>query len=497
MLQAKSNKVSAIFVCLTALLLFSFFFMQCQINELNKKNDNLLALLKEQNEQLEASLHNQTALLYRTIGEVLPVVVPETEKEKFKNLQNSVHILANDINQQNLATAVALYTDFITKTPPWIQQELGADLLTVKYDIDYYSILNNYRQNSNLEEVIDSLQSFIITGNDYANIQDAIAYYNALIDRQTEAYNVVLSSLKEELDKAFGDSAITSGNLYSLMAKAESYADDDTLQKHIERLALLTSEAVLKERLVEEVAILQSQINDEKPENIEADTYSLYTEELAQILYQANTIKSLDVSELKTSIGNVSKSLSEYETKIKKRQEQIYATQITATLNNFKSEIEKIVYDDKFNITVSTFYENLARLKIEAMEFKHESSANIIQLIDKCNAALDNKRDAFMDSLNKKEEQSIKNYNKNALRTIEDVKQLADGIGVFDGEKNEKRISYLLRLEAIQTGYLYLPVQAVYQEIYQELLGGLNKEQKAQFAQRALDVKRRNLNENF
>ena len=253
---------------------------------------------------------------------------------------------------------------------------------------------------------------------------------------------------------------------------------------------------------MEEVNILMSHLTNEIPDNLATDSYSLYSEELAQILYKANNIKKLDTNELQKAISKAAKHLSEFKIKMEKQQEQAYKEQIKRTLQVFKSEIDKIEFDDKFNIIVSTFYENLARLKIEALNFKYEDNNSIITLIAQCYEVIDKKRNTFLTNTNNQEEESIKSYNQDALKRINEVKSESDNIGFFasfwDSDKVEhKKIDCLKQLEEIQTNYLYYPILALYQEIYQGLLSGLSNEAKVKFAKEALKVKRRNLNENY
>lgn len=476
------------------ILVFIFFagilFVGCvkkeQIEELNLKLDNVI-------EQVDNQLNTQTSLFYKIIGENIPVVVPEESQKKMDNLLKSINELSINLNDETLNESINLYLDYIKNTAPWIQEEKTEEIFFSKHSIDYYTILNNYNKSQNIVETVDSLQSFILSNNDYRDINIVIEKYNLLVDEQNTLYEQTIKKLNSSMEKAFVNPDITYDELMQFVTLIEPYIEETALEKNIQKLNTLIFESELLMEITTDLENLNQQISQATEEKLEEHMYSIYTEELALNNYKLNKIENLNHEKTSALLLECTENLNKQN--IEKIHEQELLQQIKESLVICNKEIENIDSNSIGSAMISILASQLATLKFNADNLTLVSNDEIISEIEKTIDLLNTKEKEISSNLMKSESADIKKYNSEALDIIEKVKKQNDSISILDENKNSKKISLLLKLEEIQTSYLYLSIGTLYQQVYQEIWNSLNSENQFIVSKEAINIQKRELYE--
>lgn len=480
----KINKILVLFFF--AGILFVGCVKKEQIEELNLKLDNVI-------EQVDNQLNTQTSLFYKVIGENIPVVVPEESQKKMDNLLKSINNLSTNLNDETLNESINLYLEYIKTTAPWIQEEKTEEIFFSKHSIDYYTILNNYNKSQNIVETVDSLQSFILSNNDYRDINIVIEKYNLLVDEQNTLYEQTIKKLNSSMEKAFVNPDITYDELMQFVTLIEPYTEETALEKNIQTLNTLIFESELLMEITADLENLNQQISQTTEEKLEEHMYTIYTEELALNNYKLNKIQNLNHEKTSELLLECTEKLSRQN--IEKVQEQELLQQIKESLVICNKEIENIDSNSIGSAMISILASQLATLKFNADNLTLVSNDEIISEIEKTIDLLNTKEKEISSNLMKLESADIRKYNSEALDIIEKVKKQNDSISILDENKNLQKINFLLKLEEIQTSYLYLSIGTLYQQVYQEIWNSLNSENQFIVSKKAINIQKRELYE--
>ena len=238
---------------------------------------------------------------------------------------------------------------------------------------------------------------------------------------------------------------------------------------------------------------LNQQISQTTEEKLEEHMYTIYTEELALNNYKLNKIQNLNHEKTSELLLECTEKLSRQN--IEKVQEQELLQQIKESLVICNKEIENIDSNSIGSAMISILASQLATLKFNADNLTLVSNDEIISEIEKTIDLLNTKEKEISSNLMKSESADIKKYNSEALDIIEKVKKQNDSISILDENKNLQKINFLLKLEEIQTSYLYLSIGTLYQQVYQEIWNSLNSENQFIVSKKAINIQKRELYE--
>ena len=442
----------------------------------------------ELSQNINNNIESQTALLHRTIGDVLPVVVPEKSRAEFDAVKQAVAELKGDMSDENLSAAVDLYTDFIQTTAPWIQQELTSEIMEAKATIDYCSILNTYKNDKDVETVVDSLQTFILSNTAYSGLNDVVAQYDDIVEEQNKLYDKAISDITAQAKAILEKKTASYAELQNLLKDMEPYQDDDAVAEYIPMLYTCMTEAATLEETMNEADSLYRQIQD-GDKSLAEEMYAVYANQLAQHLYDANSISMLDNSALMKKLNECMSGLASYEEQIQKNTQHNLAKQIKDSVSSCRRELEKMPFDSMASTTLQIIANQLASLKFSAGNIDESERTAVLSDIDSCVALLKSKEQNLGTS-NAEYDEKIKKYNEAALNKIESANKEFQNLSGNKTQKAEWRKELLVNLEKIQTTYLYAPVSMVYQQVYSEIWNELNKDEQLEVSKRAIDISR-------
>ncbi|MDY6397089.1 MAG: hypothetical protein SPL22_05100 [Treponema sp.] len=209
MLKIEFHKSFLIFFC--PLLFFSV--ISCSSKR------EILAAIEENNKKLSESIETQTALFYRTVGEAIPVVVPEEAQKRLTELSEKTTALidTNEIDEKKFDEDFELYINYVSTVSPWIQEEQVTDLFQVKYDLDYLKILIYSQQNpDNANRVLEKLSDFINQSQQYSKIVQVQSRYDEIASNQ-------MKSLKSRADKFLKSETYDSSEYQIFLSETEDF----------------------------------------------------------------------------------------------------------------------------------------------------------------------------------------------------------------------------------------------------------------------------------
>ena len=116
--------------------------------------------------------------------------------------------------------------------------------------------------------------------------------------------------------------------------------------------------------------------------------------------------------------------------------------------------------------------------------------------IKSCILKINAKEAEISQSINNKNNDDIREYNRKVLNKINSIRVTRkSNKNLFN--KDDKLVAYLLDLEKIQVNYLYLPINNLYQELYQELWGKIDSDSRVYVSQKSIDEPKWGLGDDF
>jgi len=400
-------------------------------SEISGLKQSLNEQLSSQNSSLNEQLSNQTALLYRTIGDVLPVIVPEEKKTEFALLKEKTESLLDFSNNESSFEEVSeLYSNFVKHTAPWIQDELFNEIVFVKDTIDYVSILSEYEKSKDIDVAIMSLSAFISQNENYDKISEVQEKCNALIKEKNDKYNATIADLNEEMSKAFSSKSTDLAFWEGIIQKIEPYSDNTTLSENIRKLQDYYADANLYNETYKELETIDVGLNIANDDEAKEESYSVYADRIALCKYNIESIQFLTKDNLQKKLQQCSEKLVVYDVAIKRRQEkelavqlaestkvqeQEIANQITQSIKLYSAEIDKLQSNAFGSEMVNVLASQLASMKATAQSFTVIDSKATLQEIDKSVERLTAKEIEIEKNLVRKQENDV-------------VKQITKGI---------------------------------------------------------------------
>lgn len=333
--------------------------------------------------------------------------------------------------------------------------------------------------------------------NDYTDIQKVIDYHNELIDLQNKKYSSRIQDLKTKIDTSLNKKNISLKEVQTLLEETNEYPEDDSLKDSILELKNLFVECELKDSVNGEVENLDNQLNKTEFFGFINDNYNLFSSKLLECLYNATSLKYLDNSVLLSEIDSITGKLrlqkEKYELKIQQENADKELSEIKKEIESCKEEIKNIKMDSTFNATVSVIASQLASLNFALKDYDDEKTTELYVLIDECRENLNIAEQSYEFG----ETENMKIYNSNTLNLIKIINSENSNLKGNKQEKSNARISMLSRLDEINISFLYLPVNTLYQELYQSIWNSLENEDKTKVAENALMTNKKTLYENF
>lgn len=313
--------------------------------------------LKESNlalkEEIKVDLQNQTALFYKTIGEVIPVVVPEEYKSKFIEIQNAYLKAKETLDTKDCEYARNQYTEFIKSTPPWIQDELNSEIVNIHYGLGYYSMLAKYNFDENIDNLLNSLENYIAVSGDWEDIEIAINFYNENVAEENKKYDEKILEISKNIENCLHKKSSTA-EVIAIYNEALAYQNDEKISVDLKNLQKYYQEANSFDEINENVAKLLSYVKENTQEYTQ-ETYSLVMEYYSSYLLNAKSLSLFDNAEILSKLDECKKSIDNYYEKLVTNEEQeIYRQSVEAI-----SDCEEVLNLFKDNYYAEGVFETL------------------------------------------------------------------------------------------------------------------------------------------
>ena len=475
--------------------LLIFVFASCsKINETIEKQNKEMQMLSEK-------IDNQAALIYEIVGKNIPVITPEDSKSKLNVLNNEVNSLYSEFSEEKLENVKKLYIDFINTTSPWIQENESKNILNIKYTIDFCSIINDDELDESGQ--IESLYAFIENNGNYEKIDEVVDKYNSLIEKRTKEYNDKINTLNKNIEEKINESINrdTLDTLYNdlsdLYDEANPYSLDENLSDNFKKLQVRVEEINFINELKRELDALNNFIlADEIKSPI---NYNEYSQKLLILSMEIEKLNSLDKQLLNNIKKDVVSNLEKYSKDLMLVSEQDILDDAKESLEICEEQINGLKKDIVSASAIQLLATQLASIDFNISTLKLIDDSILMPVKDKiksCILKINAKEAEISQAINNKNNDDIKEYNRKVLNKINSIRVARKSNKNFLN-KNSGVVAYLLDLEKIQVNYLYLPINNLYQELYQELWGKIDSDSRVYVSQKSIDEPKWGLGDDF
>ena len=111
---------------------------------------------------LRQTVENQTAIFYSALGKISPLIIPEIFKSKFAALKTDCDISKHIDTLETVQSLESRYRNYLSSTPPWIQEEQQEDLLVMRFSIQYHKVKYLYENEEISPEETERILSIMI-----------------------------------------------------------------------------------------------------------------------------------------------------------------------------------------------------------------------------------------------------------------------------------------------------------------------------------------------
>ena len=359
MLKIEFHKSFLIFFC--PLLFFSV--ISCSSKR------EILAAIEENNKKLSESIETQTALFYRTVGEAIPVVVPEEAQKRLTELSEKTTALidTNEIDEKKFDEDFELYINYVSTVSPWIQEEQVTDLFQVKYDLDYLKILIYSQQNpDNANRVLEKLSDFINQSQQYSKIVQVQSRYDEIASNQ-------MKSLKSRADKFLKSETYDSSEYQIFLSETEDFLTvlyEDNKEE--------TENYRLLQKLIDDIKVREIELSNKK---LKAN-YGKMFDEFVKAAKQ-NKVSQSDYVDLQKQIPIMQETFpGEYDDDDIILYEWKLLSELNNQFSNVKTKIEEIENDlGKYSdFAVAQISSNITAIDLNLALFSKIKSSDLKSL---------------------------------------------------------------------------------------------------------------------
>lgn len=332
--------------------------LTARIEEQSKVLQDLSESMEALTKTMESGIENQTSLLYRTIGDVLPVVVPEENLKQFENLKSKISVAYSDKeNEQKFNDALEGYKNYIGKTAPWIQESQAEELMEAKYDLDFIKINVDYKKNPNdFDLILNDLANFVLLNSSYSKIASVVSKYDSVYQAKIKPINAkskeILEKNKGKIQKSEGyDELIKNTNQQINVLYAENISDNlEALQNSLAVIMEKQNELKSKEYfepINKKTSELLAKINS----SINAKDFS--SEKLNELEPEVeNHIYLLASENLMADASKLRKQLDTLEKKLVDTQNQAIYKKYVEDFNSFVASAKKSEYNNEQYVSI-------------------------------------------------------------------------------------------------------------------------------------------------
>ena len=249
---------------------------------------------------LRQTVENQTAIFYSALGKISPLIVPEIFKAKFSTLKSDCDISKHIDTLETVQSLESRYRNYLSSTPPWIQEKQQEDLLAIRFSIQYHKVKYLYENEEVSPEETERILSIMLE--DIPSVLPEVSFNaaNKLLSnvqddlKKTEALNQqknINAILEEYSNLLINKNTAKLESFEALIEKIESFEENDPkfeeILNSLRKILGEKEQQALISQLNEQYIKLKSTFNTESWDNQKAVELLSYFKDLNESSPQA------------------------------------------------------------------------------------------------------------------------------------------------------------------------------------------------------------------
>jgi hypothetical protein len=457
------------------------------LENLENKIDRIVQL-NIQLSSIQQTIENQSATFNQALGKIAPLIIPDIYKVKLERFKSECDLSSSPESFEKISALESEYNDYITTTPPWIQEGQLSELLQIRYSIQFFKAkvmyenemlspeetetiltrLNEERPSSADKELFKKPDQFLeLVRMEIINSENLV--------RKDEVDNLLLKA-SEAMDSR---DSIDPSELEDLIGEFEEYRDEfpeiqsvnSKLENRLHEMQIQNSVEQMKEKF----EVVRSSFETKS-----------WNDSFAHNLFE-------DLEVLKESSSDANILYNELKQLILRRHYMNSLNEMYAKFQNARN-----LSDDLALQVLPIMKAEMASLMLEIKSAESEyvnEQKEAGNLINEIGNRLTEIEKAVLAS----REKALSSYNNWALGVIEISREkllsAKDRKGVFGGKElyRKELIALFDNLLLVESNLLFEPVRNVYHEVYAEMMSDLEPENKLEVAQKALTVEKKTI----
>ena len=436
-------------------------------------------------------LHNQSAIINRSIGKAIPVIVPNMYQEKMASIEAKCNLSNLPSNREAVLQIENDYRDYIITTPPWIQEQQITQLLNLRFSIQFAKIKVYYQSGEASDDEIEEL------------LEALMETKPANLDSKTgEAGEKLLTEVREKIVSEESKQQEAKVNeLFKktdlLLAKAPSEVSEKDLEEIASQLSDYrdTSEAVSAK--LKSIEDFSERVTREKELTFLRDQFKFLADN-----FGTNDWNEAQADSLLARMDAEKDLAEEVPLLIKQMKQMMERSQIAQELNGLSDRLEKIqnLPATDAQLALPLFVAEVVNMLLQLDSVDFDTSVER----EKAKTILSDARgvqEGIQNKIIKEDNKLLAEYNLWAIERIEysrdQQNQYKERTGMISGEDKDWYRGQLVKLFddilRIDTGLLFEPVRTTYYSVYQELMSDIEPEDKFTVARNSLRIEKNTL----
>ncbi|MGL1890589.1 MAG: hypothetical protein OCD02_03135 [Spirochaetaceae bacterium] len=482
---------------LVLLVFLSLFFLKTQEDKIDKNiqtQEDFIEKTKEFIGETDTKIHNQTALIYKALNESFPIIIPEESMLEVSTMQEAVKSFRKELAFDKISQLEKRFSKYLSTTPPWIQEDQTEELLLLKYEIEFISILSYYeKDNDNLAIVVTLLKDLL---------DSDLSYFNTELDSQVEeSYNNFNLLYSRKMEDVYESEIVKALNRSTLLLNKSPINVDESEISEVVNLLLAYSE---DDRVQKKISMLDEFVTLKEINSLDKsfnDNYNLFTKS-----YEENGLWDI---ELYSSIHELAlvlyeKDPVEYQDTYYEIVEYESLYNITKKAKLLNHQVKEITneFNDNLEITLTMIKSQISTLKYELTTVLNQDVTSLVKIITDTEEKISDLEKSLQQRIIDNNNKLVKKYNVWILTLIKKGSSNNDNANVnkklfpSNAEKetyNRSKISILKDLDQVDLAYAYLPISSLYNNLYSDVWNSINKDKQLEYAMISVSLTKRGI----
>lgn len=445
-------------------------------------------------DETEVKLNNQTAIIYKALNESFPVIIPDESAKLVTSFISDLNELRENLDFDSAYELETKFSKYLSVTPPWIQEEQTEDLLNIKYELEYLSILSFYEKDkSNIAETITLLSDLLDSNIKYHDDNLYLLVEKSFNELNQKYLLQVEDEYEKEIIKVINDT-------YKILKRDTSDVGNEELSDLLNTLSIYSDDDRVKSKLEDLDVFVTKKETNEISKSFKKNYEIVIKNYKDQKIWDQNLYDELHDEALSLYERNPQEYYEEYLEVIEI--EVLY--RLTSKANSLKKQVKDIKdnYNKNIEVTLSLIKTQLSNLQYEVTTIQKVDKSKLTEIVKEINSIISEIEMNVSKEASAYNNKLLKKYNKWILETIKKANSNNDYSNsnkkIFPSPEEEKqyinsKIAILKKLDEVDLSYAYIPINSLYNSIYSDVWNSIDKQIQLDYAIQSINIEKRGL----